>query len=253
MGEVTMSGWLFGRPDPPSDADRPKRVLVFGDSLSWGWVPQRTFIPSERFPEDKQWPRVMGAALGVGLEVLVDAMSGRTTDVDDPLAPQIPGVGTNGNACLPATLAAHLPLDLVVLMLGANDCKPQFSRGALRIALGAGRLIETVQRSADLFGTLWLTNPAPRVLLVCPPPFGRFVRAADKVFAGADERATGLAAAFAHVAAAAKVAFFDAGTIVQCDGVDGVHLSGEVSAKAWSGHGRSGSACTWLTTASLPR
>ena len=220
-----MAGLIFGQGDPPPDSRR--RILVYGDSLSWGWVPQRTFIPSERFPDRMQWPKVMAAALGPGHEVVVDAMSGRTTDAADPLAPQIPGVGTDGNACLPAVLTAHLPLDLVVLMLGANDCKPQFARSALRIALGAGRLIETVQRSADLFGTLWLTNPAPRVLLVCPPPFGRFVRAADKLFSGAAERAEGLAAAFAHVAAAARVPFFDAGSVVQCDGVDGVHLTGE--------------------------
>ncbi|MFO1047108.1 MAG: GDSL-type esterase/lipase family protein [Geminicoccaceae bacterium] len=226
-----MAGLLFGRSDAAPEAERPRRVLVFGDSLSWGWVPQRTFIPSERFPPDRQWPRVMGAALGAGYEVVVDAMSGRTTDADDPLAPQIPGVGTNGLACLPATLAAHLPLDLVVLLLGSNDCKPQFARSALRIALGAGRLIETVQRSADLFGTMWLANPAPPVLLVCPPPFGKFVRAADELFAGAHERGAGLAAAYAHVAAAARVAFFDAGSVVTSDGVDGVHLTGESQQK----------------------
>jgi lysophospholipase L1-like esterase len=229
LGSATVAGVIFGRAEPKPD--RPKRVLVYGDSLSWGWVPQRTFIPSERFPSDLQWPRVMGAALGAGHEVVVDAMSGRTTDAADPLAPQIPGIGTDGLACLPATLAAHLPLDLVVLMLGSNDCKPQFARGALRIALGAGRLIETVQRSANLFGTLWLTNPAPPVLLVCPPPFGRFVGAADKLYAGADERAQGLAAAFAHVAAAAGAGFFDAGSVVACDGVDGVHLTGESQRK----------------------
>ncbi len=222
-----MASLIFGRGEPEPEAQRAKRILVYGDSLSWGWVPQRTFIPAQRFPPDRQWPRVMGAALGPGHEVVVDAMSGRTTDAADPLAPQIPGVGTNGLDCLPATLVAHLPLDLVVLMLGSNDCKPQFARSALRIALGAGLLVETVQRSANLFDTLWLTNPAPKVLLVCPPPFGPLVRAADKLFAGAAERAEGLAAAFAHVAAAAGVAFFDAGTVVRSDGVDGVHLSGE--------------------------
>ena len=118
-------------------------------------------------------------------------------------------------------------LDLVVLMLGSNDCKPQFARSAFRIALGAGRLIDTVQRSADFFGTLWLTNPAPRVLLVCPPTFGDLVRAADDLYTGAVERHDGLAAAYAQVAAAAGVAYFDAGSVVTSDGVDGVHLSGE--------------------------
>jgi lysophospholipase L1-like esterase len=218
---------VFGRAEEPPQAPATIRILVYGDSLSWGWVPQTTFIPAERFPPDRQWPRVMAEALGPGFEVVVDAMAGRTTDAIDPLAPQIPGVSTDGLACLPATLVAHLPLDLVVLMLGSNDCKPQFGRSALRIALGVGRLIDTVERSANLFGTLWLTNPAPRVLLVCPPPFGKLARVADELFHGAEERGAGLAVAFASVAAAAKVAFFDAGTVVRCDGVDGVHLTAE--------------------------
>jgi lysophospholipase L1-like esterase len=214
----------LGRKDsaPP---DRPKRVLVYGDSLSWGWVPQTTFIPAERFPPADRWPEVMAAA--VGCELVVDAMAGRTTDAADPLAPTIPGVGTDGHACLPATLVAHLPLDLVVLLLGSNDCKPQFGRGAFRIALGAGKLVDTVQNSANLFGTYWLTYPAPEVLLVCPPPFGPLISAARELFKGADGRAEALAAAYAAVAAAAGAAFFDAGTVVHCDGTDGVHLTAE--------------------------
>ena len=220
---------LFSRAAPPEpEPPRRKRILVYGDSVSWGWAPQTTFIPSERMPETEQWPRVMGAVLGDGYEVVVDALSGRTTDAADPLAPQFPGVGLDGNAALPAVLGAHLPLDLVVLMLGSNDQKPQFFRNAFRIALGAGRLIDTVQRSANMFGTLWLTNPVPRILLVCPPPFGKLAKSAREMFGGDDERAVGLPAAYAHIAAAAGVAFFDAGSVVTSDGVDGVHLTGEL-------------------------
>jgi lysophospholipase L1-like esterase len=218
---------IFSRAEPKADQPpRRKRVLVYGDSISWGWVPQATFIPSERCPQPEQWPFVMAAALGGEVEVVVDALSGRTTDAADPLAPQFPGVGLDGNAALPAVLGAHLPLDLVVLMLGSNDQKPQFFRSAFRIALGAGLLIDTVQRSANLFGTFWLTNPAPPVLLVCPPPFGKLAKGARALF-GDEAGAAGLAQAYAHVAAAAGVAFFDAGTVVECDGVDGVHLSSE--------------------------
>ena len=217
---------IFGRTKAP-EPDRPKRILVFGDSVTWGWVPQVTFIPSKRFPPSEQWPRVMAERLGAGYEVIVDAQSGRTTDVADPLVPQVPGVGLDGHAALPSSLVAHLPLELVVLMLGSNDLKPQFGRSAFRIALGAGMLIDSVQRSANLYGTLWYTYPAPQVLLVCPPPLAEPVKAARTLFEGAEERGEGLPAAYAHIAAAAGVAFFDAGTVVQSDGIDGVHLTGE--------------------------
>jgi lysophospholipase L1-like esterase len=208
-------------------AEPPKRILVYGDSIAWGWVPQATFIPAERFPPEEQWPRVMAAELGAGFEVMVDALSGRTTDAVDPLVPEILGAALDGNATLPASLGAHLPLDLVVLMVGSNDLKPQFGRTALRIALGAGRLIETVQRSGSMFGTLWYTYPAPKVLLICPPPLEGLVRVAEELFTGWQERARGLAQAFAHVAAAAEAEFLDAATVVRCDGRDGCHLSGE--------------------------
>lgn len=223
---------IFGRNAAPPPAEiRPKRVLVYGDSVSWGWVPQATFIPSERFPADQQWPRVMADVLGPGFEVVIDALSGRTTDVDDPLVPQVPGVALNGNGALPAVLVAHLPLDLVVLMLGSNDLKPQFGRGTFRIALGAGLLIDTVQRSGNLYGTLWYTYPAPQVLLVCPPPLAKPVKAARAMFEGAEERGKCLATAYALIAAAAGVPFFDAGTVVQSDGVDSVHLTHESQRK----------------------
>jgi len=218
---------IFRGTDPPPEPERPKRVLVFGDSNSWGWVPRATFIPTERFPPGEQWPRVMAAELGAGYEVVVDALPGRTTDAADPLVFQIPGAGLDGNAYLPAALGAHMPLDLVVLMLGANDLKPQFGRSAFRIALGAGMLIDTVQNSGKLFGTLWLSYPAPKVLLVCPPPLGELAQEVGDLFAGWEDRAQGLPVAFRHVAAAAGVGFLDAGEIVRCDGRDGVHLTGE--------------------------
>jgi hypothetical protein len=40
----------------------------------------------------------------------------------------------DGSAYLQACLASHLPVDLVVIMLGSNDLKPVFNRTPLRIA-----------------------------------------------------------------------------------------------------------------------
>ena len=212
-------------------APAPKRVLVYGDSLSWGWVPQATFIPAERFPPESQWPRVMGAALGEGFEVVVDALPGRVTDRGDPLVPQLDGAGLDGLAYLPAALAAHSPLDLVVLMLGSNDLKPQFFRSAFRIALGVGRLIDTVQHAGLMFGTLWTDYPAPAVLLACPPPIGELCQEVGDLFTGWEERAEGMQEAYRLIAAAAGVAFFDAGTVASCDGRDGVHMTAETQRK----------------------
>lgn len=45
------------------------------------------------------------------------------------------------------------------------------------------------------------------------------------------ERSRGLAAAYRKIAEAAGVSFFDAGTVIQTDGSDGVHFSGETQRK----------------------
>jgi lysophospholipase L1-like esterase len=209
----------------------PKRVLVFGDSNSWGWVPKEGVIPSERYPEDQRWPNVMQTALGDGYEVVVDALSGRTTDVADPSFPQLDGAGLDGDAYLPAAIAAHLPLDLVVVMLGTKDTKAMFRRSPFRIALGAGMLVDAVQRSGDMFGGGWYTYPAPKVLLVCPPPLGKLAGLTAEAFAGGEERSRGMPEPYRRIAEAAGASFFDAGTAIQTDGVDGVHFTAATQRK----------------------
>jgi len=201
-----------------------KRILVFGDSNSWGWIPVEKGSPSGRYPKEKQWPFVMQAKLGSDYEVVVDALSGRTTDVADPTFPQLTGAGLDGSAALPSVIAAHLPLDLVIIMLGTNDTKQHFNRSAFRIALGAGKLVDIVQSSGNMFGGGWYTYPAPKVLLVAPPPVGP-QKIFGEVFAGAEERSKGMAAAYKAVAEAAGVPFYDAGSATSTDGVDGIHFT----------------------------
>ena len=209
------------------DVQEPQRVLVFGDSNGWGWVPIEEGVPTTRHAPEDRWPEVMQAELGDSYEVVVDALSGRTTDVDDPTAP-MDGAALNGAEYLPAAIAAHLPLDLVVIMLGTNDTKAQFGRTPFRIALGAGHLVETVQASGDMFGGGWYDYDAPEVLLVAPPPMGP-----QTVFSETFEgdvgvaRSEGLAPAYQAVAEAAGARFFDAGSAISTDGVDGVHFTAE--------------------------
>ena len=209
----------------------PKRILVFGDSNSWGWIPQATGVPSERYPPEQQWPRVMQGLLGTDYEVVIDALSGRTTDAPDPGAPMT-GAALDGSAYLPAAIAAHFPLDLVVIMLGTNDTKAVFKRSPFQIALGAGKLVGIVQSSGNMFGGGWYSYPAPRVLLVAPPPLGKQTVLAE-TFKGdvGVERSKGLAAVYRKIAEAAGVNYFDAASAIQTDGSDGVHFSGETQRK----------------------
>jgi lysophospholipase L1-like esterase len=101
--------------------------------------------------------------------VIEEGLDGRTTDALDPGSP-ISGAQLDGSAYLPACLASHLPVDLVIIMLGTNDLKPVFNRTPLRIAIGAAHLIDLVN---TLNGGVGTNYKNPKVLLICPARFAR--------------------------------------------------------------------------------
>jgi lysophospholipase L1-like esterase len=198
------------------------RILCYGDSNTWGCGPTLQ-PPAPRHPAESRWPRVLGAELGSQCEVIEEGLNARTTDTPDPMQPLLTGAGVDGAAYLPACLASHLPLDLVVIMLGTNDLKAHFARSPLRIALGAGRLVDIVQRIEGGIGTPY---SSPEVLLICPPPLAEMDFFANE-FAGGHAKSRALPAAYAAVAKAAGALFLDAGTVISTDGPDGLHLSAE--------------------------
>jgi lysophospholipase L1-like esterase len=203
-----------------------KQIMVYGDSNTWGWKAADPVVPATRYPLRRTWPHVMQASLGgKRYNTVVEGLSGRTTDADDPTVPQLEGAGLNGAEALPPILGSHLPLHLVAIMLGSNDTKASFNRGPTRIAEGARKLVRIVKSSGRFFGTGWYPYPAPKVLLIAPPPFGDVSPWGD-VFAGAPEKSRQLAAPYRQVARSEGVSFFNAGRVIStADAIDGVHLT----------------------------
>ncbi len=68
-----------------------KRILCFGDSLTWGWVPVADGMPTERFPRDRRWTGVLADQLGDRHVVIEEGLSARTTNIDDPTDPRLNG------------------------------------------------------------------------------------------------------------------------------------------------------------------
>lgn len=199
--------------------DRPARILVFGDSLTWGWVPTEPITPTTRHAAEDRWTAAMARALGEGHEIVVEGLSGRTTDIDDPTDPKL-----NGADYLPSALASHEPLDLVIVMLGTNDTKTYLERTPLEIGLGAGALVNMVHEAP---GWDWTEYDTPRVLLVAPPPLGdEIAPGAQEIFdQSSKEKSAALGEVYAAVAQMAGEHAFDAGTVIETDGVDGIHFT----------------------------
>lgn len=123
------------------------RVLCFGDSNTYGTcrrVPgvEGTSTPDPdyvRLNADRRWPGVLQRVLGTGYEVIEEGLNGRTTDLDDPGRP-----GLDGRSYFVPCLLSQRPLDVVVIMLGGNDLKPDYGRDPQEIAEALGRYVDDV-------------------------------------------------------------------------------------------------------------
>jgi lysophospholipase L1-like esterase len=194
----------------------PLNILAYGDSNTWGAVPQPYRGAGGRFGNER-WTRVLQAALGNGVELFEEGLNGRTTCLDDP----IEGAIRNGERYLPVALLTHMPLDLVIVMLGTNDLKARLSMTAGDIADGAGKLVELVQRSGA-----GRDGRSPAVLLVAPAPLAKLTWLSE-MFEGGAAKSQKLAAEFGRVAKAFGVPLFDAGSVIRSSDDDGIHLDAD--------------------------
>ena len=192
-----------------------KTILCYGDSLTWGY---NAVGPSRHAYEDR-WPSVLEAELGGAAHIIPDGLNGRTTAFDDHLS----AADRNGARTLPTALVTHAPLDLVIIMLGANDMKPWIHGNPFTAKYGLLRLVEIVRGVEYGFG--WV---APKILLVSPPAVSRTDNAEFKeFFAGGDAASQHLARLYAELASLTGCGFFDAGSVAKTTPLDGVHLDAE--------------------------
>ena len=194
-----------------------KRILCFGDSLTWGYDPAKRV----RFEEDSRWPCVMQAALGDDYKVIEEGQNGRTIATEDPAEGE-----KNGLSYIGACLESHTPLDYVIIMLGSNDCKRKFSYSSMDIAGEMQIMLEKVQsynryRCNDMF----------KVILVAPPHFADTIRDSwlgDSFgYENAVKLSKELAPWYKQLADMYGCTFVDAAEHVKASPVDSIHMDSE--------------------------
>lgn len=188
-----------------------RTILAFGDSLTWGVNPGA----GGRHAYEDRWPSVLEAGLG-SVRIIAEGLAGRTTSFDDYSAL----ADRNGVRSLPMVLGSHYPLDLLIVMLGANDLKPHICGHAAGAAAGVERCLEIARTYPYGYGA-----PAPKVLIVSPPHFGR-THLPDQQPVGGRSIAEShkLAPLYRDIAARCGAAFFNAAMVAEASPVDGVHL-----------------------------
>lgn len=187
--------------------DTQKRILCYGDSLTWGYNP----ADGTRFAYNETWPGVMEKYLGDEYKIITEALIARTTCWDLPYAPD-----RNGSRFLPMILESHSPIDLVIFMIGINDLMHLSGKTADESAWGLLSLIRIAY--TPIFGG----NP-PKILIVAPPIPGKMSEFSKQAFGEAEEEIRKLPASQRIVAEAAFCDFMDSNDFVKVESVDGLH------------------------------
>ena len=108
-------------------------ILCFGDSNTYGYKPDGT----GRFDTDTRWTSLLQKKLGADHRVIEEGLCGRTTVFQDDLRE-----GRRGLDLIGVTMEMHNPIDLLIVMLGTNDCKARYNASAGTIAKGLAQVIQ---------------------------------------------------------------------------------------------------------------
>lgn len=125
-----------------------KKVLCFGDSNTYGFVPGKC----TRYDENTRWTGVLQALCGSDFSIIEGGCNNRTAFVDNPA-----GAEQTGYKILPEYLTKDY-FDIVVLAIGINDLQLFFRPTLEEFEQGIEKLIKITK---DL-------SPNAKIILVCP-------------------------------------------------------------------------------------
>jgi len=192
-----------------------KRILCFGDSNTWGYIPG----VRKRYAPEIRWPGVAQRILGGEYLLIEEGLNGRTTVYDNPCKPWERGIDM-----LPGLLVSHNPLDLVIIMLGTNDLVRTDAFGATE---GMRALIERTweMHKPDRVKPYPVFADEPRILVIAPPLMHALLEQHDgERHRKAPEESRKFARLYSQLAQELGVEFLDASIYAEPSDVDGIHM-----------------------------
>lgn len=193
-----------------------KTILCYGDSNTWGYIPQE----GGRYDKDTRWPRCLAGLLGEGYYVTEQGLNGRTTAFDDPIEPY-----RNGRKTLEVSLLMHSPIDLFIVMLGTNDTKHFLNLTSYMIGKGLESIVEEAGRAQ--YGR---DGQPPKILVVSPIQIsaeGLNDQMREYFDEASEKKAQGLSEIYRQVAQQYGCAFLNAAQYAKPSMRDGIHMEVE--------------------------
>jgi len=199
-----------------------KTILCYGDSNTYGLNPEWAKGNPGRHDIHTRWPGRLQDQLGSEYHVIEEGLCGRTTCFEDPTMDY-----RNGLSYFQPCLETHTPLDLIIIMLGTNDCKSVLNASPVVIASGLARLIQIAKNPMTHMG-----NPIPKILIAVPVPIDECATRLPMGMIGMDmvEKSRGLAAAYKKTADMYGCEYIDLGEYAHTTTYEGIHLDVEAHA-----------------------
>ncbi|MNH50210.1 hypothetical protein D3C85_861680 [compost metagenome] len=193
-----------------------ERILVFGDSISWGYVPGSKH---QRFTADIRWPGKLQQLLGDEYEIIEENLNSRGIENGDPR----PGKeGRRALDYIEACLDSQDPLDQVIVLLGTNELKHEMNMTAAEVGESMEKLLNIIIERPSQFRAT-----SPRVTLLSPPIINEeteYCKAGDK-YLGGTEKSKELVGVYESLATKLNIGFVALKGIDA--GVDGIHIDAE--------------------------
>ncbi len=189
-------------------------VVCFGDSNTWGASPSGP----ARYDRKTRWPGVLQNLLSPDVHVVEEGLCGRTACYADPLSP-----GRNGLEFLPIVLQTHEPIDLLIIMLGTNECKAKYNLRAYDIAQGIARLAENALSGDPVVKKVLLISPAH---IVACDQYERI-----HGLEGGIEKSQEIYQHLLYFSEKLGCSLFNAAEVIKTSPIDGLHLEAEEHTK----------------------
>jgi len=196
-----------------------KSILIYGDSLTYGKVPNL----AERYDRVMNFVGVLENEIGSEYRVIDEGLRARMLYGENGFFPE-----RNGLTQFGPILGSHLPVDLVCIFLGTNDCNQKSDKSEEEIYQALNGYKEKV--------VAWCENLSikkiPKILLITPP-----VVRGDQVLlqetmsyifgSNAEEKSKKLKEIYKNFCNKENCLFFDASEVCETADGEGVHLDKE--------------------------